>query len=389
MKDATKLIHFTDDDLLVGGKFVKTINPPVSLASTVLFERYEDLVLANAGQYEGVVYGTDRMPLQRTFEEAIRELEGGGLTRAFQSGIGAIINTLLAFTRSGDHVLICDNAYGPTWRFCAEVMSRYQVEISAAPATAGADIVGHLRPNTTLILLESPGSLTFELQDIPAITAIARERGILTALDNTWATPLYLKPFQLGIDVSIQSVTKYIAGHSDVLMGTVTVTEALAQRFATYYRAMEVFVSPEDCYLALRGLRTLPVRLRQHERSALEIATWLGTQDRVDQVIHPGLPSHPEHHLWQRDFLGASGLFAFTFKEDYPTARLAAFVNALQLFGIGYSWGGFKSLITAGPCRRQLTSRYAGRTVVRLNIGLEDAGDLMQDLEMAMAMLGN
>jgi cystathionine beta-lyase len=187
------------------------------------------------------------------------------------------------------------------------------------------------------------------------------------------------------VDVSLQSATKYLSGHSDVLLGTVTVSQALAERFDAFYRVMELFASPDDCYLALRGLKTLPVRLRQHAQSALAIAQWLAGHDRVDQVLHPALPTHPEHHLWRRDFQGASGLFGFTFKEEYPEDRMAAFINALELFGIGYSWGGFKSLITAGRYPRALASRYQGRTIVRLNIGLEDPEDLMRDLAAAMA----
>ncbi|MDR3669361.1 MAG: cystathionine beta-lyase [Holophaga sp.] len=386
MHDATKLIQPPTGDPS-GGRPVRTINPALQRGSTVLFERYEDLAAANAGRYPGVTYGTDRLPVQRTFEQAMLELEGGGLTRAFPSGISAIINTLLAFTRAGDHILVCANAYGPTMHFCETVLARFQVETSVLPADAGAGIAGQLRPNTVLILLESPGSNTFELQDIPAITAIARERGILTVLDATWATPLYLKPFQLGVDVSVQSATKYIAGHSDVLLGVVTVTEALAERFDAFYRVMELFAAPEDCALALRGLKTLPVRLRQHSRSALQVAQWLCGQPLVDQVLHPALPSHPEHHLWLRDFQGASGLFGFTFKEEFPEARLAAFVNALRLFGIGYSWGGFQSLVTAARYPRALPSRYQDRTIVRLSIGLEDPEDLIQDLASAFAVI--
>jgi cystathionine beta-lyase len=388
MHEATKLIQFDGDEGPGGSGRCRAINPAVSRASTVLFESYAGLALANAGEYPGPTYGTDRLPLQRTFEEAVRELEGGALTRAFPSGISALISTLLAFTRAGDHVLICDNAYGPTVAFCREVLARFQVEAGALPASAGADVVEHLRPNTSLILLESPGSNTFELQDIPAVAGAARERGILTALDNTWATPLYLKPFPLGVDISIQSATKYISGHSDVLAGTMTVTQALAARFDAFYRVMEQFAAPEDCYLALRGLKTLPVRLRQHERAALEIARWLEAQAPVDQVLHPALAGHPEHHLWQRDFLGSSGLFAFTLREEPSPERLAGFIDALELFGIGYSWGGYKSLVTAGRYRRTHPSRYQGRTIIRLSIGLEDPADLRADLAQAMARLG-
>ncbi|MGA2082641.1 MAG: cystathionine beta-lyase [Holophaga sp.] len=387
MEDATRLIGFGCDQGLVGGKAFRAVNPGVVRASTVLFGSYADLAAANAGEYPGCTYGTDRLPLQRAFEDAVRELEGGAMTRAFQSGISAIINTLLAFTRAGDHILVCDNAYGPTTHFCREVLSRFQVEAEPVPADAGADIQGRLRPGTRLVLLESPGSNTFEIQDIPAITALARERGVITVLDNTWATPLYLKPFALGVDVSIQSATKYISGHSDVLAGTVTVAGHLAERFDAFYRAMELFAAPEDCGLALRGLRTLPVRLKQHERSALEIAHWLESHPRVDQVLHPALPAHPEHHLWRRDFLGSSGLFGFTLKQEYAPGRLSAFIDGLELFGIGYSWGGYKSLVTAGRYRRALPSRYQDRTIVRLSIGLEDPGDLRRDLEAGLARL--
>lgn len=386
MQDSTNLIASNDDHLW--GKPVKTVNPPLYRGSTVLFETYEDLMLANAGEYEGVTYGTDRLPTQRLFEEAMRTLEGGHLTRAFPSGISALINALFAFTKSGDHVLLCDNVYGPTAHFCERILSRYGIEIGTIPPNAGPDITDHLRRNTVLILLESPGSNTFEIQDIPAITAIARERGILTLLDNTWATPLCLDPFRLGVDASIHSVTKYISGHSDVLLGTVTVAEGSSRAFDTYYRITETYASPEDCHLALRGLRTLPVRLRQHEQSALLIARWLEAQDLVDTVIHPALPSHPEHHLWKRDFTGSSGLFAFTLKEDYPPAKMAAFINSLELFGLGYSWGGYKSLLTAGKYPRRHPSRYAGRTIVRLSIGLEDPEDLRRDLERGLGFLG-
>lgn len=382
MKDATNL-----DRSGGAAPLARMVNPPLHRGSTVLFDSYRDLARANAGQYPGIVYGTDRLPTQRAFEEALCALEGGRLTRAFQSGISAIINTFLAFTRAGDQVLLCDNAYGPGAAFCRGVLTRFGVEIGAIPSDVGAEIVDYLRPRTRLILLESPGSNTLEIQDIPAVTAAARERGILTVLDNTWATPLYLSPFELGVDISIQSATKYISGHSDVLLGAVTVTERHADELDRYCRVTETFASPEDCYLALRGLKSLPVRLKQHERSALEIARWLEAQPLVDQVIHPALPSHPEHARWTRDFTGSSGLFSFTLKEEPSPEQLSAFIDGLALFGIGYSWGGFKSLITAGRHARSLPSRYAGRTLVRLNVGLEDSRELVEDLRRGLARL--
>jgi cystathionine beta-lyase len=380
MKDSSELIRSADRLDEFEGKPVRTVNPPLYTGSTVLFDSYEDLMLANSGKYDGITYGTDRLPTQRNFEEALRKLEGGRLTRAFQSGISAISNTLLAFTKSGDHILVCQNVYGPTARFCKSILSKYNINVTFVPPAVGTDIDQYIEKNTRLIFLESPGSNTFEIQDIPAVTAIAKPKEIITVLDNTWATPLYLKPFDLGIDISIQSVTKYISGHSDVLLGAVTVNERYAQQYANFYSVMEIFASPQDCYLALRGLKTLRVRLKQHEASALEIAQWLETIDIVDRVIHPALPGHPQHQIWQRDFSGSSGLFAFTFKEDYSSEQLAAFINSLDFFGIGYSWGGFKSLITAGKFSRTAESEYYGKNIIRLNIGLEDAEDLMQDL---------
>lgn len=366
-----------------------TINPPIYKGSTVLFTSYADMVKAGRHEYDGISYGTDRLPTQRQFEEAMRELEGGEVCRMFQSGIAAIQTALMAFTKSGDHILVCDNAYGPGQRFCRKVLQKYNIDCTPVPPSVGADILQYLRPNTALILLESPGSLTFEIQDIPAITAIARQinTNIVTVLDSTWATPLYLQPFALGVDVSIHSVTKYISGYSDVLAGTVTVGERHARTFTDFYKLMEIYTPGEECYLALRGLQTLATRLRRHERSALTVARWLQTVELVDEVIHPALPCHPEHHLWQRDFSGSSGLFSFTFKKDYSETELASFIDSLALFRLGYSWGGYQSLITAAKVRRTMPSRYEGRTIVRLNVGLEECDDLIHDLEKGFAML--
>ena len=380
MKQTTRLINFPLAQQQKTAQHIETINPPTYRGSTVLFNSFKDLTLANSGKFEGISYGTDRLPTQRLFEEAICKLEGGALTRAFPSGISAITNTLLALTQAGDHILVCDNVYGPTARFCNEILSRYNIATTYIPPAAGQEIEQFLRDNTKVIFLESPGSNTFEIQDIPAITALAKQRGIVTVLDNTWATPLYLDPFGLGIDISIQSVTKYISGHSDILLGTVTTTAEYADMLQNYYRVTETYTPEEDCYTALRGLKTLPLRLKQHEKSALEVAGWLENHPLVDRVIHPALPSHPEHHVWKRDFSGSSGLFALILKNEYPDEILAKFIDALQLFGIGYSWGGFKSLITASKYSRTQPSRYAGRTIIRLNIGLEDPEDLCADL---------
>lgn len=365
-----------------------TINPPLYKGSTVLFNRYEDMAMAARREYSGITYGTDRLPTQRQLEEAIRDLEGGAATRVFQSGIAAIQTVLMALTKSGDHILICDNAYTPGQRFCKHVLQKFDIDFTLIPPTAGADIKEYIRDNTVLILLESPGSITFEIQDIPAITAVARQKDIITVLDATWATPLYLKPFELGVDMSIHSVTKYISGYSDVLAGTVTTNERCSTLFTNFYKQMEIYTPAEECYLALRGLQSLATRLRQHEKSAIRVAQWLEALPLVADVLHPALPSHPEHHLWKRDFHGSSGLFAFTLRQDYSETQLAAFINSLELFRLGYSWGGYKSLLTAAKIARATPCRYAGRTIIRLSIGLEDASDLIHDLEKGFTFLG-
>lgn len=365
-------------------KLPNTINPPVYRGSTVLFDSYEDMCLAGKGLYDGVTYGTDRLMVQRSLEEALRELEGGFATRVFPSGLSAISNTFNAFLKSGDHILVVDNAYGPGVRYCKKVLSKFNIEATIIPPSVGEDIEEYIRPKTALILLESPGSNTFEIQDIPVITAVARERGIITILDNTWATPLYLKPFELGVDVSIQAVTKYIAGYSDLLMGAVTVNEKYGKSFIDFYSTIEMYTPDNECYLALRGLKSLDVRLKQHERSALTVASWLADHKKIGKVLHPALPTHPEHHIFKRDFTGSSGLFGFTFARDYQKEELVLFIDSLKFFGLGYSWGGYKSLLTASRQRRETPSRYSGEMIIRLNIGLEDPGDLILDLEQAM-----
>lgn len=383
MKARTRLMQTPD----LGLPPTRTVNPELHRGSTVYFDSYADLRSAGHGEYRGVTYGTDRLPQQRILEQAIAELEGAAITRVFPSGISAISETLLAFVQGGDHLLVCDNVYGPTLRFCREVLGKFGVQTDTVPGNAGADIAGFLRPNTRLIFLESPGSNTFEIQDMPAITGIARERGILTLLDNTWATPLFLDPFALGVDISIHSVTKYLSGHSDVLMGSVSTTAEHAETLATAYACREIYGSPEDCLLTLRGLRTLHVRMKEHFASALKVAQCLQDHPLVGDVLYPPLPSHPEHHIWKRDFSGASGLFGMTLRHEYAPEDLGAFLDSLGLFGMGFSWGGYKSLITAGMPARNLAGRYHGRTIIRLHIGLEDPEDLMEDLRHGLSLL--
>lgn len=385
MKEETKIIKSSWG--MLDNISAETINPPRYRGSTVLFPSYEDMIKAGQGEYKGISYGTDRLPTQRQFEEAMRKLEGAATTRIFQSGIAAIQTALMAFTKSGDHILVCDNAYGPGQRFCKKVLKRFGVDFTLIPPDTGANIASHLQPHTKLVLLESPGSITMELQDIPAICAVAKEKGIITVLDSTWATPLYLKPFELGVDVTIHSVTKYISGYSDILAGTVSVNDKYCSEFERFYDLMEIYTPSEECYLALRGLNSLAIRLRQHEKSALIIAAWLQNHKLVDQVLHPALPSHPEYHIWKRDFLGSSGLFSFTLKEEPEKSKLAECINSLDLFKLGYSWGGYKSLLTAARISRNTPCNYTGKTVIRLNIGLEDATDLINDLEKGLKLL--
>ena len=364
-----------------GDRKIKTINPGIQSGSTVLFKDFEDMQLALEGSYPGVDYGTHGLSTQKAFEEALCKLENGFRTYAFPSGINAITNTLMAFTQSGDEILLCDNAYGPTKRFCHNILTKYNVKTTHIESNIGSEISNYINDNTRLIFLESPGSNTFEIQDILEIVKSAKKTGVMVIIDSTWATPLYIKPLDLGVDIAIQSVTKYICGHSDVLMGCATVNEKYADEFAEYFQTVENYTNPQDCYIALRGLRTLKVRLEEHEKSAYKIAQWLEKQEIVDCVIHPGLESHPQHSLWKRDFSGSSGLFSFTFKEPYSTDNIAKFINSLKMFALGFSWGGYKSLLTARPYERDGKWLHDGKHVIRLSIGLEETKDLIEDLK--------
>ena len=364
-----------------GDRKIKTINPGIQSGSTVLFKDFEDMQLALEGSYPGVDYGTHGLSTQKAFEEALCKLENGFRSYAFPSGINAITNTLMAFTQSGDEILLCDNAYGPTKRFCHNILTKYNVKTTHIESNIGSEISNYINDNTRLIFLESPGSNTFEIQDILEIVKAAKKTGVMVIIDSTWATPLYIKPLDLGVDIAIQSVTKYICGHSDVLMGCATVNEKYADEFAEYFQTVENYTNPQDCYIALRGLRTLKVRLEEHEKSAYKIAQWLEKQEVVDCVIHPGLESHPQHSLWKRDFSGSSGLFSFTFKEPYSTDEIAKFINSLKMFALGFSWGGYKSLLTARPYERDGKWLHDGKHVIRLSIGLEETKDLIEDLK--------
>jgi cystathionine beta-lyase len=362
-----------------------TVNPPLHRASTVLYETYEEYLEADRKPYHGKLYGTYGSPVQLELERELAELEGGHACRACHSGLDAIETVLMAFTRSGDHVLVCDNVYGPTRDFGDRVLAKYGVEVEYLPPTVGSDVERFLKPRTRLLYLESPGSNTFEIQDVRSVVEAAKAKGIATVLDNTWATPLFCRPFDLGIDVSIHSASKYMAGGSDTLLGTIAVNEERFAELESFYEVSERFASPESCYTALKGLRTLPVRMKQHQAAGLAIARWLEAHPAVESVIHPALESHPEHRFWRRDFGGASGVFAFLLKKEPSREEISRLLDSMNVFRIGLSWGGFQSLIKVMKVADRVHPfRYRDRTLFRLSVGLEDVEEMRVDLGEAL-----
>lgn len=363
------------------------VNPPVWRASTILYDDVAHLRAATTNTHERLFYGRKGTPTAWSLADALTEMEpGAGGTMLFPSGVAAISCALMAVLKPGDQLLMVDSAYDPTRAFCEQMLRPLGIETIYYDPLVGAGIADLLTDRTRAIFLESPGSLTFEVQDVPAITQIARERGIVTLIDNTWATPLYFSALGSNVDISILACTKYIVGHSDVMMGSVTATPDL---FPAIRQAAWLFgqmSSADDAWLAARGLRTLGVRLAQHQASALAVAGWLEEQPGVARVLYPALPSSPGHALWRRDFSGASGLFAFVLDGGDDAAR-AALIDGLTHFGIGYSWGGFESLaLPVDPARHRSATRWqAEGPVVRLNIGLEDPTDLIADLDAGLA----
>lgn len=362
------------------------VNPPVFRGSTVLFPTLEALKTRN----QPFTYGRRATPTTRALEDAIARLEGGEATILTGSGLQAVTTALLALVEAGDSILMVDTVYQPTRSFCDTALKRLGVETVYYDPLLGAGIKDLIKPNTRLIFTESPGSQTFEMQDIPAIANAARAAGIWTVMDNTWASPLYFKPFAHGVDVSIQALTKYVVGHADAMLGAVTANSRAAPFIDRAKEALGTSPGSEETYLALRGLRTLDVRLARHHQSALEVAHWLATRPEVRRVMHPALESDPGHAIWSRDFLGASGLFGFILEPVSNTA-LAAFVDDLKLFGMGYSWGGYESLIlpfNPSTYRTATPWRETG-TAVRIHIGLEDVTDLIDDLEAGFSRMAN
>lgn len=362
------------------------VNVPVIRTSTVQFEDYRSFTDYDEGKTSGFGYGRFGNPTSVALEEAIAELEGADRTFLYPSGLAAISAAFLAFARAGDHVLVNDCVYGPTRAFCDHELKRFGIEVEYyAP---DADLEPLMRDNTSIVFVEAPGSLTFEMQDIPLAARYAHEKGAIVIGDNTWGAGYYMDAFALGCDLSIQSVTKYISGHSDLCMGAISVKEQHVRPLMRFTRNMGNGPGMDDCYLALRGLRTLPYRLRQHEHTALAIAEWLNEQPSVKKVYHPALADDAGFTTWRRDFTGSSGLFAFEFKEQIEAER-EAFINALEHFGIGYSWGGYESLVTwykPHQLRTATKDKWEPETtLIRLHVGLEEPDDLIADLKQAIA----
>ena len=378
MKDQTRIIRAGSEPQ----PLARTVNPPIQRASTVLLPDAASLYAP--GQ---VSYGRESLAVRDALSEALAEMEGAEGVKLFPSGLAAMTGTLLALLEAGDEILVCQHVYRPTRKFCDRVLRRFGVGVAYYRQTLRADeLMALATDKTRIIVLESPGSLSFEMQDVAAIAAAARARGILTVMDNTWGAGWLFKPLAQGVDVSCQALTKYVGGHSDVFMGSAAARDpATLKQLDAAMHDIGWSVSPEDAYLMLRGLRTLPTRLDRHGKSGLEVAGWLRGQPQVFEVLHPAIPGARGHDLWVRDYSGACGLFGFVFQPS-PEAAVNAFLDALTLFGLGFSWGGHESLaISCDPQRRtgaQL-GRYGG-PLMRLHVGLEDPGDLIDDLKRGL-----
>ena len=352
------------------------VNPPVVHASTVLFRDAASM----AARSQKYTYGTRGTPTTDALAQAIDALEGSAGTIVVPSGLAAVTVPLLAFVSAGDHLLIVDSVYHPTRNFADTMLKRLGVEVEYYAPDIGAGIAALIRPNTKVVFTESPASNTFEVQDIPAIAKAAHAAGAIVMMDNTWATPLYFRPLDHGVDISIHAATKYPAGHSDVLLGTVSANENHWKQLFESFCTLGCCAGPDDVYQVLRGLRTMGVRLEHHQRSALTIASWLEGQEGVTRVLHPALPSHPSHGLWKRDFSGSSGIFSIVLAGGGQKQQ-HAFLDALQIFGLGYSWGGYESLAVPVWLGDRVVAKgpYDG-PLIRLQIGLEDVEDLKTDI---------
>lgn len=366
------------------------VNTPVFHASTIVFDSVEAMHEADERGYKRgekvMYYGRCGTPTHWTLEEAITELAGGAGTVLAPSGLGACVLAIMGSVKAGDHILVSDSVYGPTRSCCTGFLKDFGVEATFYDPLVGEGISALMKPNTTLVYCESPGTHTFEVQDLPAIARAAHAGGAIVAVDNTWASPFFCQPLALGADISIEAATKFIVGHSDAGMGTVTCTADTLPRVRRAFSALGLSVAPDEVYLATRGLRTLSVRLRQHQESALKIAQWLKEQPNVKRVLYPPLPDDPGHELWARDFSGGSSLMGVVFDQTSPNAA-TALLDGMQLFTIGYSWGGFESLIVPStPSAMRTATRWTEpEPGIRLHVGLEDSDDLIADLDEGLA----
>ncbi|MDH3666996.1 MAG: cystathionine beta-lyase [Paracoccaceae bacterium] len=392
MKDATRVTHAGLHPHANHG----VVNPPVYHASTILSPTLRDMRdLDKVEDADDTTYGVHGTPGTFAFEQAVAELEGGFRTRLASTGLLACTAPLLCYLSAGDHLLMVDSCYGPTRRFCRKMLVRMGIETTFYDPLIGAGIAALMKPNTRVIFTESPGSLIFEVQDIPAIVAEARNHQDITVMcDNTWASPFYFKPLAHGVDVSIQAVTKYIGGHSDLVMGAVTTTEAAYPKLREGWKELGLHGSPDDTYLALRGLRTLGARMPLHMANGLKIAQWLAARPEVSAVLHPALPDAQGHEIWKRDFLGSSSLFGYILKPEFSSEQqLGLLHDDLEFFGMGASWGGFESLMK--PVKIPNTVGYWPRPetpdgqLIRIHVGLEDPDDLIADLEAGFARMAH
>jgi len=383
-RPATEVAHAGRDPR----RYLGAVNTPVFRASTILLPTMADLERASRGEYPGLSYGLHGLPTVTDFQRALAVLEGGHAALAVPSGLTATTLPLLALLKPGDHLLVTDAVYGPTRRFCDNHLRRLGIDVGYYDPLAAAAIVDAFRPNTKLVFAESPGSLTFEVQDIRAIADAAHERGVRVVLDNTWATPLGFRAFDHGVDVSVHAATKYIGGHSDVLLGAIVGNADTFPALHRLWTDMGVTPSSDDCFLGLRGLRTLGVRMQRHEASAREIATWLVARPEVREVLYPALPGDRGHALWKRDFRGASGLFGVVL-QPVDGAAIGRMLDGMRIFGMGWSWGGFESLlIPTWPERARTVTRWSpGGPSLRVHVGLEDPQDLIEDLDAGLARL--
>ena len=388
MRDETTIVHSG----LHPERHQGAVNPPVFHASTILSETVEEFrrrrqswILEQPGTY----YGRFGTPTIEALQEAIAALEGGHRSVVYPSGLAACAGALLAFLSAGDHLLMSDTVYGPTRNFATGFLKRFGVSTTFFDPLAGRSIESLIRPETRVIYLESPGSLTFEVQDVPAIAEAARRRGITVIADNTWGTPLYFKPFAHGVDVSVQAATKYIVGHSDAMLGAITCTKEAWPRLRRSTHELGQTAGPDDVYLGQRGLRTLAVRLKQHWKAGVALAESVARQPEVERVLHPALPGDPGHAIWKRDFTGACGLFGVVLKEGVTDRALCAMIDGLELYGIGSSWGGFESLIVPfDPRETRTATQWPLRgPCFRVHAGLENVEDLIADLEAGFKRL--